>query len=145
MDKTNYLLIESGILPEVYLKVVKAKKLLLTGGADSVSSAVKMAGISRSAYYKYKDKIFEYSKPDGDTATLNLKLEDSAGVLSSVMNELYVSGANILSVNQTVPVNGVADVTVSARIPDARTCAAELEKRIKKINGVLSVVAGGQK
>ncbi len=145
MKKVNYLLIDSSILPEVYLKALKAKKLVLSGEADSVSAAVKMAGISRSAYYKYKDKIFEYSRFGEDTATLNLRLRDSAGVLSSVMNELYVSGTNILSVNQSVPENDAADVTVTVRITDGALSEEELINRIKKINGVIFAVSGGIK
>ena len=91
MGKVNYLLLDMSVLPEVYVKVIEAKG----------SQAIKMAGISCSAYYKYKDKIFEYSEQGDDTTTINAKLLDNAGVLSSVMNELYLAGANILAVNQS--------------------------------------------
>lgn len=98
-----------------------------------------MAGISRSAYYKYKDKIFEYSEQSEDTATINAKLLDNAGVLSSVMNELYLAGANVLSVNQSIPVNSVADVSITVRISDAQLTDDVLLKKIKNIDGVKSV------
>lgn len=145
MEKVNYFLIDSSILPEVYSKVIEAKNLLSTGEARSASQAVKMAGISRSAYYKYKDKIFEYSEKGEDATTINAKLLDNAGVLSSVMNELYLSGANVISVNQSIPVNSVADVTITVRISDTDITNDELVDKIKKINGVKSVSIGGQK
>ena len=101
MGKVNYLLLDMSVLPEVYVKVIEAKGYLQSGEAANASQAVKMAGISCSAYYKYKDKIFEYSEQGDDATTINAKLQDNAGVLSSVMNELYLAGANILVVNQS--------------------------------------------
>ena len=95
MGKVNYLLLDMSVLPEVYVKVIEAKGYLQSGEAANASQAVKMAGISCSAYYKYKDKIFEYSEQGDDATTINAKLQDNAGVLSSVMNELYLAGANI--------------------------------------------------
>lgn len=139
------MLIDSSILPDVYLKVIKAKNLLASGEAISTSQAAKMAGISRSAYYKYKDKVFEYSEQGEDTMTVNAKLIDNAGVLSSVMTELYQNGANVLSVNQSVPVNSVADVTITVRIADADTSKDDLVEKIRSINGVKSVSIGGNK
>lgn len=145
MSKVNYMLIDSSILPDVYLKVIEAKNLLASGEALSTSQAAKMAGISRSAYYKYKDKVFEYSEQGEDTMTVNAKLIDNAGVLSSVMTELYQNGANVLSVNQSVPVNSVADVTITVRIADADTSKDDLLEKIRSINGVKSVSIGGKK
>ncbi|MGN0458096.1 MAG: ACT domain-containing protein [Eubacterium sp.] len=136
MGKVNYLLVDMSILPEVYTKVIKAKGLIQSGEASSASQAAKMAGISRSAYYKYKDKIFEYSEQAEDTSTVNAKLLDNAGVLSSVMNELYLAGANVLSVNQSIPVNNVADVSITVRISQAGVTDDRLLDKIKKINGV---------
>ena len=99
-----------------------------------------MAGISRSAYYKYKDAIFEYSTGDADeTATINAKLKDNAGVLSALMNELYKAGANVLSVNQSVPVNSVADVSVTVRISEMTVTAEKLLEAVKNIDGVNAV------
>lgn len=142
MEKVNYFLIDSSILPDVYFKVVKAKNLLASGEASSASQAARMAGISRSAYYKYKDKIFEYSEQGEDTATINAKLLDNAGVLSSVMNELYQSGANVLSVNQSIPVNSVADVSITVRISKSDISNEQLVNNIKKVNGVKTVSLG---
>ncbi|MGN0523941.1 MAG: ACT domain-containing protein [Eubacterium sp.] len=139
MGKVNYYLIDSSILPEVYSKVILAKGLIASGEASSATQAAKMAGISRSAYYKYKDKIFEYSEQGEDTATINAKLLDNAGVLSSVMNELYIDGANVLSVNQSIPVNGVADVSITVRIANIDVSNDSLLEKIKGISGVKSV------
>lgn len=138
MGKVNYLLVDMSIMPEVYKKVIKAKNLLLSGEASSTSQAVKMADVSRSAYYKYKDKIFEYSEQAEDTSTVNAKLLDNAGVLSSVMNELYLAGANVLSVNQSIPVNNVADVSITVRMLEANDTSEQLLEKIKNINGVKS-------
>ena len=138
MGKVNYLLVDMSILPDVYTRVIKAKNFLQSGEATNASQAVKMAGISRSAYYKYKDKIFEYSEQGEDVSTINAKLRDNAGVLSSVMNELYMAGANILAVNQSIPVNDVADVSITVRLSDADVSKSDVEQKIKSIVGVIS-------
>ncbi len=138
MGKVNYLLVDADILPQVYIKVIKAKNLYASGEASSATQAAKMAGISRSAYYKYKDKIFEYSKQSGDTATVYAKLKDNAGVLSSVMNHIYKSGANVLSVNQSIPVNSVADVSITVSISQMNTQTEDLLDKIKATAGVIS-------
>ncbi len=143
MSKVNYVLVNKDILPEVYSKVITANKLLATGEATSASQAAKMAGISRSAYYKYKDQIFEYSETSEDTVTFNAKLLDNAGVLSSVMNVLYQAGANVLSINQSIPVNSVADVSITVRISETDISIDRLSDNIKSINGVKAVNIGG--
>lgn len=140
MGKVNYFLVNSSILPPVYSKVVEAKNYLASGEAVSATQAAKMAGISRSAYYKYKDAIFEYSGDSNDeTATINAKLKDNAGVLSALMSEIYKAGANVLSVNQSVPVNSVADVSVTVRVTEMTVEVKTLIENIKSINGVKSV------
>lgn len=140
MDKIKYYLVNANILPEVFSKVITAKNLLASGEAASVSQAVRMAGISRSAYYKYKDAIFEYNTQESDeTATINAKLKDNAGVLSALMSEIYKAGANVLSVNQSVPVNSVADVSVTVRIAEMNISSDELVNSIKVVDGVTAV------
>lgn len=143
MEKIKYYLVNSAILPEVYSKVIEAKNYIATGEADSTSQAIKMAGISRSAYYKYKDAIFEYNSEQSDeTVTINAKLKDNAGVLSALMSELYRAGANILSINQSVPVNLVADVSVTIRATEMTISQDKLIENLKSINGVNSVKLG---
>ena len=140
MEKVKYYLVNASILPEVYSKVIDAKNYLAAGDAKSASQAAKMAGISRSAYYKYKDAIFFFFGEDSDeTVTISAKLKDNAGVLSALMNELYTAGANVLSVNQSVPVNSVADVSVTVRVTEIVVSLAQLIENIKSLNGVNSV------
>lgn len=138
MGKVKYLLVDMSILPEIYAKVVEANGYLQSGEATSASQAAKMAGISRSAYYKYKDKIFEYNEQGDDVTAINAKLIDNAGVLSSVMNELYLAGANILAVNQSIPVNNIADVSITVRLSQTDVSTKDLISKIKNIGGVKS-------
>ncbi len=141
MGKVNYLLVDMSVLPEVYAKVIEAKGYLQSGEAANASQAAKMAGISRSAYYKYKDKIFEYSEQGDDVTTINAKLQDNAGVLGSVMNELYLAGANILAVNQSIPVNNIADVSITVSFAQSGHMNDDIEdivEKIKKVGGVKS-------
>lgn len=140
MSKITYYLVNSNILPPVFSKVIEAKNYIASGEAKSASQAAKMAGISRSAYYKYKDAIFEYNTENGEeTVTISAKLMDNAGVLSTLMNELYVAGANVLSVSQSVPFNSVADVSVTVRITEMEISTGELLDNIRKLKGVNSV------
>ncbi len=141
MGKVNYLLVDMSVLPEVYAKVIEAKGYLQSGEAANASQAAKMAGISRSAYYKYKDKIFEYSEQGDDVTTINAKLQDNAGVLGSVMNELYLAGANILAVNQSIPVNNIADVSITVSFAQSGHMTEDIDdiiEKIKKVGGVKS-------
>ena len=138
MSKAGYVLVDAGILPEVYRKVLTAKKYLATGKAASVKEAAQLAGISRSAYYKYKDAIFEYgtSAPD-EVATVKARLQDSAGVLSSFIGAISRVGGNVLSVNQSLPQDGAADVTVTVRIADLSVEPARLPALLEQLNGVV--------
>ena len=139
MAKLKYLLVNADILPEVYTKVSFAKELLASGEAQNASQAAKMAGISRSAYYKYKDGVFEYNPENADEmVSLSLKLKDNKGVLSAVTNELYLVGANVLSINQEVPQNGIANVLLSVRITEMTVDADTLVEKLKTLGGVKS-------
>lgn len=132
------MLVDAGILPEVYRKVLTAKKYLATGKAASVKEAAQLAGISRSAYYKYKDAIFEYGTSVSDeVATVKARLQDSAGVLSSFIGAISRVGGNVLSVNQSLPQDGAADVTVTVRIADLSVEPARLPALLEQLNGVV--------
>lgn len=138
MSKAGYVLVDAGILPEVYRKVLTAKKYLATGKAASVKEAAQLAGISRSAYYKYKDAIFEYGASASDeVATVKARLQDSAGVLSSFIGAISRVGGNVLSVNQSLPQDGAADVTVTVRIADLSVEPARLPALLEQLNGVV--------
>lgn len=141
MKKVNYVLVDTEIMPEIYMKVLEAKRLLSVGEVRSVKDASAMAGISRSAYYKYKDALFEYGSDSGEEiATLCAKLSDNAGVLSAFMSHLYKAGANVISVNQSVPVNGAADVTVTVRVSEMSISIEKLLEELNKIGGINNAV-----
>ena len=133
------LLVSTDALPEVYAKVVEAKKLLASGKAKTASDASKMCGISRSAYYKYKDSVFEYTHPFGEIVSLQAVLRDRAGVLSSFLQLLYGIGGNILTVNQGLPVSGTASVSVTLRVPLDNFDVSKMLSSLSALDGVVSV------
>ena len=133
------LLVNINALPEVFKKVAEAKGLIASGKARTASEASKMCGISRSAYYKYKDSVFEYSNPFGRIVTLYAVLRDKEGVLSAFLSVLYSCGCNILTVNQGLPLSGKASVSVSIRIPDGSFDVAGMIGALSATGGVISV------
>ena len=117
MKNTAYLWVEQDVLPEVFTKVIQAKQYLLDGEASSTSEAVRMAGISRSVFYKYKDAVYPYNrKLSNHMITVQAMLLDRPGVLMSLVSAVYAKGANILTINQNIPVNGRALISISARV-----------------------------
>ena len=140
MEIPKYLMVSTQALPEVFYKVVYAKKLIAQGKAKNSSQAALMAGISRSAFYKYKDSVFVYdSRMSDNIVTFSIFLEDEPGVLSSVINHLSAVGANILTVNQNIPMDGVAPVSISIRMNDVTVNEDELTDALASIGGVVSV------
>lgn len=136
----RYLLVESSVLPEVFLKVIKAKRLLITGQVHSINEAARLAGISRSAYYKYKDKVHPFNEEAGGyILTLHAMLKDEPGVLSKLTAILYQEGANIMTINQNIPIGGVAPVTVSARADGMQISVLELLEKLRRVEGVNSI------
>lgn len=143
--ETQYLLVDKSALPEVFEKVVKAKQLLVSGVAQNSSEAARLAGISRSSFYKYKDMVHPYNaSSSGFIITIHAMLVDSPGVLSRLTNEFYKAGANILTVNQNIPVRGVAPVSISARIDSMTISVDQLLSLLRKLDGVrdIFVVSG---
>lgn len=117
MKDTGYVVIKRDVLPEIFTKVFEVKRLIACGEEKSSAAACKRAGISRSAYYKYRDSVFSYEeKMTRSTITLFILLKDEPGVLSNVLSEIRSRGANILTLNQSVPVDGAASVTVTLRL-----------------------------
>ena len=113
--KPKYYLVEAGVLPEVFIKVTEARELLETGEVRTVAEAVERVGISRSAFYKYKDSVMPFrDMRHGSIVTFNALLRDKKGVLSSLLAIFADAGANILTINQSIPNNGTAPVTISA-------------------------------
>lgn len=139
-NEEKYLLVEESIAPDIFKKVLEAKKYLATGKTRNSSEAVRLADISRSAFYKYKDRVMEYnSNASGNIVTFYLTMEDIPGVLSSVINHLAEYGANILTINQNIPSDGIAAVTVSIRMTDVTLEEQPLMQRLRDLHGVVQV------
>ena len=113
--KIKYYLVAAEALPEIFIRVAEAKRMMQTGEADTVGAATKMAGISRSAFYKYKDAVQPFNDMKSEhIITFYTLLKDVSGTLSSVLGVFAASGANILTINQSIPTSGCAAVTISA-------------------------------
>lgn len=138
MSKTSLMLIDSKVLPEVFSKVLMAKKLLADGECKDISEAVKKAEISRSAYYKYRDYVFPFNQMQG-IITLFFIVSDITGVLSSILQVLADAKVNVLTINQNIPVNSVADVTISVQNDISEVNLQELLDELAELNGVKNV------
>ena len=138
MDRNStYLLVDTSVLPEVFSKVIEVKKILSKGRIKAVNEAVKEAGISRSAYYKYKDFVFPfYETSRGRVITLFFVVEDFSGILASIINKIALAKANIITINQNVPINGLADVTISIETTGMTMEIREMMESIGTIDGV---------
>lgn len=136
-QESVFFLVDSVILPEVFAKVIEVKKILSLGKIKTVNDAVKEVGISRSAFYKYKDYVFPfYETSRGKVITLFFVVEDFSGILSSIINKIAVANANILTINQNIPINGLADVTISIETFDMKEDIQAMMSEISKIEGV---------
>ncbi|HIT30342.1 MAG TPA: ACT domain-containing protein [Candidatus Scatomorpha stercoravium] len=137
-DKPKYYLVEAGVLPEVFTKVTEARELLETGEVRTVADAVERVGISRSAFYKYKDSVMPFrDMRQGSIVTFNALLRDKKGVLSSLLAIFADSGANILTINQSIPTNGTAFVTISAITETMAMGMDELIAAARALYGVI--------
>lgn len=136
----KYLIVSKKILPDVYEKVIEARNLINNGKVKGISEAVKVVGISRSTYYKYKDYVFSPSENSiGRKAVILMMLRHEKGVLSGVLNYLSVENANILTINQSIPINGKASVNVSLDISDLNKSIDDAIIEMRKIKGVVSI------
>lgn len=130
------LIVDSDVLPEIFTRVVEAKKLLAQGRVKNASEAARAAGISRSAFYKYKDSVRPYSEGGSKIVTYSLTLLDEPGVLSNVLAKLSRAGANVLTINQNIPVDGVAPVTISFSTGTLTMDEPHLIAKLSAISGV---------
>ena len=137
-NKTFYI-VDSEALPEVFKKVIETKDLIENGTAKNTSEAISFSGISRSAFYKYKDSVFKATESDSDSIELQAVLVDRAGVFSALSNALFKSGANIITMNQTAPENGLAAVSIVIGIDSLKAPVHELIKNLELIDGVVSI------
>ena len=132
------LLIDSRIVPNIYLKVIETKRLIALGIAKNATEAVKMTGISRSAFYKYKDYVSQYNSALGKIVTFQGVLSDTPGVLSGLLTKLYQFGANILTVNQDLPTEGKASFTITVACENVAE-NIDLYDKISRLDGVMSL------
>ena len=137
----RFLLVDVSVLPEVFLKVLKAKELLAAGNAKNVSAATKMAGLSRSAFYKYKDCIFD-AENSKEVLTVNATLLDETGALQSLLAGISAAGASIVTINQSTPENGAALVAVTIRTDTMQMTPEELTERLSRQRMVVGVHCG---
>ena len=134
---SQYILVDTRIAPEVFLKVVEAKKNLSSGKFSTVGDAIADAKLSRSAFYKYKNYVFPHSKVETEQiVTLFFTLDDIAGILSDLLILMSSAGANILTINQNIPANGVANVTVSMRTEHMEMPLDAFVARLGSVEGV---------
>ena len=141
----KYYIVEASALPEVFLKVAEAKRLLSTGEAATVNEATRMTDISRSAFYKYRDSVLPFQNMmTGRIITFQLLLHDKPGLLSDVLEIFAQKKANIITINSIVPTNGTAVVTISAETMDLNVQLEELLHDLRLCNGVIKaeVLAG---
>ena len=146
MAKTiKYYIVAADALPDIFIKVAEAKRMMQTGEVETVGAATKLAGISRSAFYKYKDSVQPFNDMKSEhIITFYAMLKDISGVLSRVLSVFATSGANILTINQSIPTNGCAAVTISAETMDLTVSLEELLQQLSATHGVVKaeVLAG---
>lgn len=135
-EESKYYVVRQKALPEVLLKVAQVNRLIETNGV-SVADATEQLGISRSSYYKYKDDIFPFrDNVKGKTITFVLSMDDEPGLLSAVLSKIATFKANILTIHQTIPVNGIASLTLSVDILPTTGDSAIMLEEIEALDGV---------
>lgn len=137
---TSYIIIDNDIAPEVFKKVVEVKKLIASGKYKSVNEVLDMTKLSRTAFYKYKNHVFSSDDTGmNNIATLAFTLEDLTGILSDILSCLARKGISVLTINQNIPVNGIANITISLRISNAGVSIDEIINELREIHGVNKV------
>ena len=137
MDKTKYFVVKKKALPEVLIKVVEAKRLLASERGLTIQEATDQIGISRSSFYKYKDDIFPFHENEkGQTITLVVQMDDTPGLLAEILRDVAEYGANILTIHQSIPLNGVATLTLSVEILSTTGNISDMVAEIEENKGV---------
>lgn len=139
MQNSEFVLVSKKALPPVFAGVLLAKQLLAEGKAANATQAIREAGISRSAFYKYRDCVFPGSADNENSINLSVSLSDKAGVFSAMTTVLYENGANLITVNQGKPVDGIAAVSLTIDARHMRVSADKMLELLKKTDGVISV------
>ena len=138
--KTKFYLVAADALPEIFLKVAEAKRMLHAGEVSTAGEAARQVGISRSAFYKYRDSVQPFNDmKTGRIITFYALLKDNPGVLSNVLSIFAGSGANILTINQSIPTSGVAPVTITAATEHMQTTMESFMAALKAAEGIIRV------
>ena len=136
-ETTKYFVVKQKAIPEVLLKVVEAKRLLESEKVLTIQEAVDAVGISRSSFYKYKDDIFPFhDNSQGTTITLTFQMDDEPGILSGVLKIIAEYRANILTIHQSIPINGIASLTLSIQVLQT---TGDISRMIEQLEGQPSV------
>ena len=136
-EDNQYYVVRNKAVPEVLLKVVEAKRLLDSEKAITVQEATERVGISRSSFYKYKDDIFPFhDNARGKTITFVLQMDDKPGLLSAVLKTIAEYNGNILTIHQTIPINGVASLTLSVDVLPTTGDMSSMLETIEKLEGI---------
>lgn len=136
-EKKKYFVVRERAVPEVLLKVVQAKRLLDSGRAQTVQEAAEQTGISRSSFYKYKDDIFPFHEETrGKTITFIIQMDDEPGLLSVVLQTIAHFHGNILTIHQSIPINGIATLTLSVDILPGSGDAEAMIDKIEDQDGI---------
>ena len=136
-EKTSFFVLREKAVPEVLLKVVEAKRLLDSGKVESVQDATEAVGISRSSFYKYKDDIFPYHENQkGKTITMVIQLDDEPGLLSIVLKTIADFHANILTIHQSIPVNGIASLSLSIDVFPTTGNVEDMKNSSESVQGI---------
>ena len=136
-EKTSYFVLKEKAVPDVLLRVVEAKRLLESEKVASVQEAAERVGISRSSFYKYKDDIFQFhDNAQGTTVTLTFQMDDEPGLLSVVLRTVAEYHANILTIHQSIPVNGIASLTLSVDVLPETGDVAAMTRTMEEHEGI---------
>lgn len=136
-EKSKYFVVKQKAVPEVLLKVVEAKKLLESERVITVQEATERVGISRSSFYKYKEDIFPfYDNTKGKTITMVIQMDDVAGLLSDLLHIIAVYKANILTIHQSIPVNGIATLTLSVEVLPVTGNVSKMIEELEEQDGI---------
>jgi chorismate mutase len=141
----RYYVVREDLLPEGILKTEQAKELLRRGEAATIHEAAERVGLSRSAYYKYKDGVYSLEQASRETiATLSMDLEHRSGVLSKVLGMLAANDGNVLTISQSIPLQGMANVVVSIDTSIINGALPELLEKLRLLDGVKRVTVVGR-
>lgn len=141
---SDFYLVRKRAVPETLLKVVEVNRLLSAGKVKTIQEAVDQVGISRSSYYKFKNDIEEFhSSMAGMTLTLSMEISDETGILSDILREIADFGANILTIHQSIPIGGMASVSISMQVLKSSENVSGLLENLERLSGIRKIRATG--